>query len=115
MPGPLYFFQALVTVDLVHPRRAASNTILACMLVEPDRGEGAARVETNPRASTGLGPESASRQSRWFRHSRSLALTSWPGQRPVNKPRKTSSMPRYGAILLFFPLRIFEVEQFLID
>lgn len=44
-----------------------------------------------------------------------IALTSWPGQRPVNKPRKTSSMPRYGAILLFFSLRIFEVEQFLID
>ena len=55
-------------------------------LVEPDRDEGAVHLETTPRVSEDSGVRVCFSAAGWFRHSRSLALTSWLNQHPVNKP-----------------------------
>ena len=53
-------------------------------LVEPDRDEGAVHLETTPWVSEDSGPSVLLGSAEWFRHGRSLALTSWLNQHPVN-------------------------------
>ena len=60
-------------------------------LVEPDRDEGAVHLETTSRVSEESGGRVCFSAAGWFRHSRSLALTSWLNQHPGNKPRWTAS------------------------
>ena len=55
-------------------------------LVEPDRDEGAVHLDTTPWVSEASGVRVCFSAAKWFRHSRSPALTSWLNQHPVNKP-----------------------------
>ena len=69
------------------PRRVPRGLCTAApKLVEPDRDEGAVRVETTPWVSEESGVRVCFSAAGWFRHSRSLALTSWLNQHLVNKP-----------------------------
>ena len=53
-------------------------------LVGPDRDEGAVHLETTPWVSEASGGRVCFSAAGWFRHGRSLALTSWLNQHPVN-------------------------------
>ena len=68
-------------------------------LVDPDRDED--RDATTPWVSEESGGRVCFSAAGWFRHSRSLALTSWLNQHPVNKPRCIKPIPEPRNVGLF--------------